>query len=91
MSERKWHKGPPPHIGWWNASMSRDNHLWRWWDGRQWSWGAYATEKDWQAAINACRPASPGDRSHGILWTDYYPRRARVPRINPAATSGEKP
>jgi hypothetical protein len=33
----KWHKGPPPSIGWWPASVSGDPDATRWWDGKRWS------------------------------------------------------
>ena len=37
--ERIWHSGPPPHVGWWNASFDfvKGNNDWRWWDGKCWS------------------------------------------------------
>jgi hypothetical protein len=33
----KWHKGPPPSIGWWPASVNRDENILRWWNGQYWS------------------------------------------------------
>ena len=32
-----WHKGPPPSIGWWPASTSRNPGMLRWWNGENWS------------------------------------------------------
>ena len=32
-----WHKGPPPHVGWWPASAVRKTNFLRWWNGRAWS------------------------------------------------------
>ena len=37
MTEPKWHKGPPPSVGWWPASMNRVSSVYRWWDGAGWS------------------------------------------------------
>lgn len=36
---KKWHKGPPPSVGWWPASAVRSESVLRWWDGVNWSWG----------------------------------------------------
>lgn len=36
-----WHSGPPPHIGWWPASVSRAPDALRWWDGEMWSCAAF--------------------------------------------------
>ncbi len=80
--KRIWHKGPPPHVGWWNASRKRAIDLWRWWDGEQWSQGARARRTASAAAPIAKRPAwSPKNE---IEWSDYYPADARVPRLDPA-------
>jgi len=32
-----WAKGPPPSIGWWNASRMRNERARRWWNGASWS------------------------------------------------------
>lgn len=81
MSRRTWHKGPPPHIGWWNASAARRKDLWRWWNGYEWSraihMNASARTADYAAAH------AQGDDSL-VEWTKYYPAGARVPRINPS-------
>lgn len=37
MKDNKWHKGPPPSIGWWPANAIRDDELISWWDGKRWS------------------------------------------------------
>lgn len=81
MTDRKWHKGPPPHVGWWNASLGIDKTVWRWWDGSQWSYGAYPTCSVTQAARAAdCKLDTA---IAAIKWTHYYPENARVPRIDP--------
>lgn len=80
MAESKWHSGPPPHVGWWNASNCRHEDAWRWWNGFSWSLDAsskYPAEK-------ACDMAARIDTYQlDIEWCDYYPKNARVPRINP--------
>ena len=81
MSDRIWHKGPPPHVGWWNASAMHLNDCWRWWDGQIWSEPAYPHQSANSAAVCADLTS---ERSHeSIHWTDYYPENARVPRIDP--------
>lgn len=77
--KRKWHKGPPPHVGWWNASALRSHRVWRWWNGRQWSLPASPLYSAKEAAGAGNIPAAASD----IQWTDYYPANARVPRIAP--------
>jgi hypothetical protein len=32
-----WYSGPPPEIGWWPASYSRNISIIRYWDGKIWS------------------------------------------------------
>lgn len=78
---RKWHKGPPPHVGWWNASQYMFEDCWRWWDGKQWSKPAWADEPV-HLAVYASR-LKEGPKNECIEWTDFYPKNARVPRINP--------
>lgn len=80
MSERKWNSGPPPHVGWWNASTRENPDMWRWWDGKQWSFPAFPFELDIDAARFSTQKS---DFQSEIKWTDYYPENARVPRINP--------
>jgi hypothetical protein len=71
-----WHKGPPPSIGWWPASVCREPRSLRWWNGRWWSLPAYsdmtATEASWFARRDT--------RSQSIIeWTDRpddWPKRS---------------
>lgn len=78
-NKRVWHKGPPPHAGWWESSVSRNRNLWRWWDGKCWSKAASYHLSAETAAFNADFPTT-----HSCIeWTDYYPANARVPRIDP--------
>ena len=78
--DRKWHKGPPPHIGWWNASSIGYHEIWRWWDGKRWSQPASDHHLAEKAAYKAQRQTS----NAGIEWTHYYPANARVPRVDPS-------
>lgn len=80
MTDRTWHKGPPPHPGWWVASFSKDRICWRWWNGAKWSFPAYRSFTAQEAAIKAIR-CEYGTKD--IEWTHYYPKDARVPRIDP--------
>lgn len=73
---RKWNKGPPPHVGWWNVG----NGWWSWWDGKGWSLEVYESAKPGTVA-NWALEKVPVMRE----WSGYYPPGARVPRINPDA------
>lgn len=83
LKPRTWHKGPPPHVGWWNASRNRMHFIWRWWDGEQWS---IDVRDDYHAQGAAgyavCR--APERFQQFIEWSDYWPENARVPRIDPS-------
>lgn len=79
---RVWHKGPPPHIGWWNASRSRIVYMWRWWDGAEWS--IPACEANFAQLAFQSVPHKDTHKEKNILWTDYYPEGARVPRVDPS-------
>ncbi len=81
-SKFKWHKGPPPYIGWWNASSGRCSTHWRWWDGKQWSVIVFSKEPAHLAAAISAYPCAKSQAPF-IEWTDYYPANARVPRIAP--------
>lgn len=74
---RVWNSGPPPHIGWWNASISSVLDRWRWWDGTNWS---VANSSGWGLCLDV---ESPEDQCR-IKWTDYWPENARVPRVDPS-------
>ena len=79
MSTRTWHNGPPPHVGWWNASWCRLETSWRWWDGKTWSLAATPKYSAEDAAGVSEQPYHQSD----IEWTDFYPENARVPRVGP--------
>jgi hypothetical protein len=75
-----WRKGPPPSIGWWPASVSRDPNSLRWWNGKHWSMsaGAWADTPVMRAARSATIKASSQDE---IEWTDrptWWPERSKT-------------
>jgi hypothetical protein len=72
---RKWNDGHPPFIGWWNASIYYDLTCWRWWNGVEWSVGNYR-------GCELIFAEATGRTSENIKWTDYWPKNARVPRID---------
>lgn len=80
-ASRVWNAGPPPHVGWWNASISQDENAWRWWDGVQWSRSAMPGETAKLAGSQARR--QPMGNAEDMEWCDYYPENARVPRVDP--------
>lgn len=78
--EHIWHSGPPPHIGWWNASRKRLSISWRWWNGESWS-VACAPDTPIDRVIHMA--TLPGSLAGPVEWTYYWPENARVPRIVP--------
>jgi len=82
MTKRTWHKGPPPHVGWWNACIERDLNAWRWWNGKYWS--VQLHPNDTQAEVGVWGGEKTEYRINDIEWTNYYPANARVPRIDPS-------
>lgn len=81
--QREWHYGPPPHVGWWNASPVQMTDVWRWWNGEYWSMSASPHEGADSAAYWAECPELKLMPNEQIQWTDYWPENARVPRIVP--------
>lgn len=79
MSARTWRGGPPPHVGWWNASRTKCVLAWRWWNGQEWSSVAY----EGQSPATARRRANVSHGTKYISWTDYWPENSRVPRLDP--------
>jgi hypothetical protein len=73
-----WHKGPPPSIGWWPASVSRSPKILRWWNGEYWSRPAReGTGLDQVAEIAALKSTVQNE----IEWTDRpadWPLRSRT-------------
>lgn len=81
LRPRTWHKGAPPHVGWWNANTIRSETLWRWWDGNVWSHPVSSMSDRRAAQLFARRPETAA--GNAIKWTDAWPENARVPRVNP--------
>lgn len=77
-----WHKGPPPHPGWWLASTTRNKRLWRWWSGIGWSRAFLDSEAVTTLDLSEFGGLSSCDY---IEWSDYYPEDARVERVDPNA------
>ena len=77
----KWHDGPPPHAGWWWTMAIADVKLWRWWNGRRWSKPVPPRDTAESAENRSRLPTSYLARD--IKWSTYWPRNARVPRVDP--------
>ena len=86
---RIWKNGPPPHIGWWNASIVMDDRAWRWWDGEYWSMRACPANSREQAMTVAKTRSRITNEI--MQWTDYWPENARVPRVAPRFAPQPKP
>ena len=80
--DREWHSGPPPHVGWWNASQTKHNGSWRWWNGSSWSRDVHQNDGPAWASAHAMW-VETAEINAIIKWTDYWPENARVPRIDP--------
>lgn len=80
----KWHKGPPPSVGWWPARVSllKDDGRRRygWFDGLDWSVFAQEHHTERQAA-EAARSKGASDGTTAVLWADRpasWPKRSRT-------------
>lgn len=84
MTRRVWHKGPPPHVGWWNARLAllSCEDKWGWWDGKGWSTFAYLSLSADQVGGRASEKGAIYS-GPGVEWCDYWPENARVPRVKP--------
>jgi hypothetical protein len=74
----KWHKGPPPSIGWWPASHHEDDSILRWWNGEYWSVGV-KSPCDIHLALIFTHIEAPFQRS--IRWINKrftWPERSRT-------------
>lgn len=76
------HGEPPPHEGWWNASVSKNKRAWRWWDGVAWSQVVFEEQSD-VAAARAASTYANQYKQDKIRWTRYWPDNARVFRLDP--------
>jgi hypothetical protein len=80
--DREWHSGPPPHVGWWNASMNESPNTWRWWNGTAWSTACFQGIEINEIGRIALEPGDTYEQEC-VQWSDYWPENARVPRIDP--------
>jgi len=76
----RWHKGPPPSIGWWPTKHyhNRDSAAYRWWNGECWSWAAFMHESAEKAAHWARKKET---MYTDIEWTDRpknWPERSKT-------------
>ena len=84
MTTRIWHKGPPPHVGWWNTRVIQFENAdrWGWWDGK-WSEFAISGDSPERAALQAAKIGADSGSADHVEWSDYWPENARVPRGGP--------
>ena len=83
MKYRQWNSGPPPHVGWWNASVCKNPEGWRWWNGQHWSRVSLSGPHENRITPQDLALAHPADEAT-TRWTDYWPEDARVPRVDPS-------
>lgn len=77
---RVWHSGPPPFVGWWNASWLKAKRTWRWWDGACWSVGIVDNADSEKVRFQSQMPTA---YNCNIVWNDYWPEDAVCPRFDP--------
>lgn len=80
--KRVWRQGPPPFVGWWNASLPEytSPFMWRWWDGERWSSGVVDSADSDEVLFKS---RVPGTYDTNIVWNDYWPENAVCPRFDP--------
>lgn len=66
--ECTWSSGPPPEIGWWPASFTKDPRSLRYWNGQWWSY--YVS--DACDSKQAERVMSKKANQDGILWCQRW-------------------
>lgn len=66
MNDQVWYSGPPPSIGWWQASAAGVRGITRWWDGKRWS--APATRLTCRTKLPRIAE-TPAATQRGICWT----------------------
>jgi hypothetical protein len=72
-----WSRKKPPMIGEYNASVSRDMFVRRWWNGEYWSsayWSDYNSEVQQQARRRTKAPERQTSiRWRGLIEKPHYP------------------
>jgi hypothetical protein len=48
-----WHRGPPPSVGWWPASIFENSEVLRWWNGQGWSYPVDKTVRPFEVTLYA--------------------------------------
>jgi len=82
MTALTWHKGPPPHVGWWLCKVHEFKPYWRWHNSEHWSRPASHEMSGFFAAL-AAETKVESCYIAGIEWSWYWPENACVARINP--------
>jgi hypothetical protein len=78
LNMTKWHKGPPPSIGWWPASLCQDKNSLRWWNGEYWS-RAVKSNFSMSLVIKYAKMRAPFQST--IKWThrpSTWPERSKT-------------
>lgn len=80
-----WHKGAPPHVGWWavHASWGNLGDFHAWWDGKMWSYQTCAHDEDCSYSTDHLGSYEAGVRGNWSKWSWTWPEHARVARVNP--------
>ncbi len=80
MKKIRFNDSPPPHVGWWLCNCV-NGMGWRWHNGDCWSIPVNSNCTNRSAGIlSYYSKALPHEL---ILWCDYWPENARVPRVIP--------
>lgn len=77
MAKKQWFSGPPPSLGWWPASIFKNENTFRWWNGKQWS---VAVTKQHTAYAASYRARMLSEVT-SIRWKhrpDDWPERSRT-------------
>lgn len=74
----EWHSGPPPSLGWYPASITESEGVYRWWDGARWSEHSIKTHTAETAAIYAQRKAVYFDKIKWKHRPSDWPERSRT-------------
>jgi hypothetical protein len=69
MSKTTWHKGAPPSIGWWPASVARNGSCICWWNGEWWSVAANPSTPEFAVKRIAATKAIDQD---AIEWSKRW-------------------
>lgn len=80
MSKQVFRPGAPPHVGWWYTKGKLGTRAWRWFDGKCWSIACYSCESAEAAASWGSCCMWDAD---AFVWSRYWPKNARVPRVAP--------